>query len=81
MQELSYGEFYELVRTNAETGRIESCELIENTVRGKLADGTYFRVNIPQNDPELIPLMRQTVVDFKVKPPQVFWKNLLYSQL
>ncbi|MDD5086037.1 MAG: ATP-dependent zinc metalloprotease FtsH [Candidatus Omnitrophica bacterium] len=81
VKELSYGEFYEIVRTNPETKRIQSCDLIETTVSGRLSDGSYFRVNIPPNDPELIPIMRQNVSDFRVKLPQVFWKNMIYSLL
>jgi cell division protease FtsH len=79
MRQLSYSEFYEMVAKNPVTGTIESAELVENIVRGKLVDGSYFQVNTPLNDPELIPLLRRNVPNFRVNPPQVFWRNLLYS--
>ena len=81
MKQLSYSTFYEMLSNNPSTGEIESAELIENIVRGKLKDGTYFQVNTPINDLELIPLLRRNVTNFNVNPPQVFWRNLVYSVL
>lgn len=77
----TYSEFYDLVTANPETGNIVSCQLVESIVRGKLRDGSYFQVNIPGNDPELIPLLRRNVRNFSVNPPQLFWRNLIYSLL
>ncbi|MBI3999530.1 MAG: AAA family ATPase, partial [Candidatus Omnitrophica bacterium] len=79
LKQLSYGAFYELLSNNPATGEIESAELVENTIRGKLRDGSYFQVNTPGSDPELIPLLRRNVVNFNVNPPQLFWRNLIYS--
>jgi len=81
MKQLSYSTFYEMVSNNHTTGEIESAELVENTVHGKLKDGSYFQVNTPLNDLELIPLLRRNVTNFNVNPPQVFWRNLIYSVL
>src|SRR3989338_195214 len=81
MKQLSYSTFYEMLTNNPTKGEIESIELVENTVRGKLRDGAYFQVNIPLNDPELIPLLRRNVTNFNVNPPQVFWRNIVYSVL
>ncbi len=81
MKQLSYSTFYEMLSNNHASGEIESAELVENTVRGKLKDGSYFQVNIPLNDLELIPLLRRNVTNFNVNPPQVFWRNLIYSVL
>ena len=81
MKQLSYSAFYEMLSNNPATGEIESAELVENTVRGKLKDGSYFQVNTPGNDLELIPLLRKNVTNFNVNPPQVFWRNLIYSVL
>src|SRR5207237_4643711 len=53
--------------------------LVEDAILGKLKNGNYFQVNIPANDPEMIPILRRNVPQFTVNPPQVFWKNLLYS--
>ena len=81
MKQLSYSAFYEMVTNNPGTGEIESAEMVEDMVRGKLKDGSYFQVNTPHNDPELIPLLRHNVRNFNVNPPQVFWRNLIYSVL
>lgn len=81
LKQLSYSAFYDLLSRNPTTGEIESAELVENTVRGKLKDGTFFQVNTPDNDPELIPLLRRNVQNFTISPPQVFWRNLIYSVL
>src|SRR3989344_9692639 len=39
MNQLSYSVFYEMLINNPSTGEIESAELVETTVRGKLKDG------------------------------------------
>jgi cell division protease FtsH len=78
---LGYSEFYSIVENNPQTGKIVECELVENQVRGKLDNGTYFQVNVPMGDLELIPLLRRNIPDFKVSPPQVFWRNIIYSVL
>lgn len=76
---ISYSEFFSMVQRNTETGEIVSAELVEDIVRGKLKNNTYFQVNIPPLDAELIPMLRKTVPGFSVNPPQMFWRNLLYS--
>lgn len=81
LKRLSYSEFYELVQRNLSTHEVTSAELVENTIRGKLRSGVYFQVNIPMNDPELIPLLRRNVPQFVVNAPQDFWRNLIYSVL
>ncbi len=78
---LSYSEFYDLLERNVTSREIASAELVENTIRGKLKSGSYFQVNIPLNDPELIPILRRNVPEFIVSSAQSFWKNLLYSVL
>lgn len=81
LKKLHYSEFYRALASNAVTGNIVSCELVENIVRGKLRDGSFFQVNVPENDPELLPLLRQNVTSFSVNPPQMFWRNMIYSLL
>ncbi len=78
---IPYAEFFQMVLRNPETEEIVSCELVEDVVRGKLKSGAYFQVNIPPVDPELIPYLRKNIPNFTVSPPQVFWKNLIYSVL
>ncbi len=81
VKHISYSEFFQMVNRNAQTGEIVSCEMVEEIIRGKLKDGTYFQVNIPPNDPELVPFLRNHLANFTVNPPQLFWRNLIYSIL
>ena len=81
IRQVSYSEFYQMLLQNSQTQEIVSCELVENIVRGKLTNGSYFHVNLPDNDPEIIPLMRRNVAQFSVNQPQTFWRNLVYSVL
>ncbi|MGD2278584.1 MAG: ATP-dependent zinc metalloprotease FtsH [Candidatus Omnitrophota bacterium] len=78
-REMTYREFYNAVKTNDETGLIVSAVKISDRVSGKMSDGKRFIVNIPENDPELLDLMRNNIADFDVKPPQTFLSNLFYS--
>ncbi len=81
IKRLTYSEFYQMTEANSASHEIVSAELVENTIRGKLRSGAYFQVNIPLNDPELIPLLRRNIPEFAVNAPQAFWRNLLYSVL
>ncbi len=78
-KEMSYKEFYDTVKTNRETGIINTAVKTDDRIVGKLSDGKAYIVNIPQNDPELINLMLNNVAQFDVKPPQTFLSNLFYS--
>lgn len=80
-QPISYSEFFRMVGNNSTTGEIISAELIEDVVHGKLKSGGFFQVNVPLSDPELIPFLRKNLPNFTVSPPQIFWKNLIYSVL
>ncbi|MBI4388057.1 MAG: ATP-dependent metallopeptidase FtsH/Yme1/Tma family protein [Candidatus Omnitrophica bacterium] len=81
LKQISYSEFYQLVMNNASTGEVQSVELIDNIIHGKLKNGSFFQVTIPINDLELIPLLRKNVSDFRVAQEQTFWKNIVYSVL
>ncbi len=81
LKRLAYSEFFDTVARNSESHEIVSCEMVENVIRGKLSNGAYFQVNVPFNDPELIPLLRKNVKDFSVNPPKIFWRNVIYSLL
>ncbi len=81
LKRLSYSEFFEVVERNPGTHEIASAELVENTIRGRFRTGSYFLVNVPATDPELIPLLRRNVPEFAVSARPAFWQNLLYSVL
>ncbi len=78
LRRLSYGEFYEMVRTNDATGTIVQAAKSDGMIEGSLSDGSTFIVNIPQDDPDLIKILRTNVTNFDIKPPKV-WMNLLIS--
>jgi len=80
-KQFTYAEFYNLVQTNKETDYILNAELVEGQIRGQMADGTYYHVNVPENDPDLIPTLRENVTNFSVAQGQTFWKNVVYSVL
>ncbi|MEK6732695.1 MAG: ATP-dependent zinc metalloprotease FtsH [Candidatus Omnitrophota bacterium] len=78
-KDLSYGEFYRLLQNNKETLAIKSIVKMEDQLKGTLSSGARFNVRIPQEDPELLNLLRNNVPDFDVKPPKTLWANLFYS--
>ncbi len=81
-KEITYSEFFNIIKDNATTHRIKKIELTEgpeNSIRGVNADQTEFHLNIPQHDEELVKTIRENVVDFKVVPPELFWGQLLSS--
>jgi len=79
VQELSYSKFYEMLKSNSNTGMIKSCVKMENILKGSLSDGARFVVNIPENDQDLVRALRENVKDFDVKPPKTLWMNVFYS--
>src|SRR5262245_19242221 len=81
-KELSYSEFYSMLKTNDQTNKIQKLELIEstdNTLKGMLADGTEFSLHIPKEDEHLLQEIREKVRDFKVVPPHTFWSQVFFS--
>jgi cell division protease FtsH len=81
-QKISYGELYYLVKTNKDTGDIVKLVLVEGPesyLKGARKDGSEFKVNIPQDDKDLIALIRENVGNFTVQPLEVFWSQFFFS--
>lgn len=76
-REISYSDFYSILKDNPE--KIKSVTKIENVLQGEYSDNSKFFVNIPENDTELLSLIRQNLKHFEVKPPRTIWVNLFYS--
>jgi cell division protease FtsH len=76
-KEITYSEFYGILKNQPE--KIKSVTKIENELQGEFNDNSRFSVNIPENDQELLNLMRQNLKNFDVKPPRTFWAGLFYS--
>jgi cell division protease FtsH len=79
-KELSYSEFYSILKDNDTTGKIDKLELIESPesiLRGTFSDGSEFRLHFPANDEDIFKEIRTKVKNFSVKPAQTFWPQLL----
>ena len=76
-KKMTYGEFYGILKDSPL--KIKSLSKTENLLEGELTDNSRFFVNIPDNDTELLNLIRQNVKQFDVRPPRTFLANLFYS--
>ncbi len=79
VKELSYSQFYEMLKQNPASQVIKTAVKTDSIVRGELSDGAKYVVNIPDNDQDLPRLLRENVKSFDVKPPKTLWANLLFS--
>ena len=76
-QEVSYTQFLKQV----EEQKVERVTIVENTIRGKLADGQEFSTITP-DDPTLINQLREKGVDIKAEqPPQPPWWTTIFSSI
>ena len=79
---MTYSQFYATLKTNKEKHDIKKIILsegAENVIRGTLKDGAEFRLNIPNNDKDLLSLMRENVDDMTVQPLETFWSQAFFS--
>ncbi|MCM8789615.1 MAG: hypothetical protein NC916_01145, partial [Candidatus Omnitrophica bacterium] len=78
-KEMSYGAFYDILKNNPQ--KIKSLVKIETVIQGELADGVKFYVNIPEDDKDLLNVIRQNIqyFTFDVKPARTFWLTLLFN--
>jgi cell division protease FtsH len=75
-KEMTYSDFYRIL--SDEPARIYSVTKIDNLMQGEMIDHSKFFLHIPENDTELLNLMRKNLKRFDVKPPQTLWANLFY---
>jgi cell division protease FtsH len=78
-QEINYSQFYYILKENESRGKIKSVVKTESVLRGEFSGGEKFFVNIPEEDPDLLRLLRENVKDFAIKPPRTLWANIFYS--
>lgn len=80
-REMTYSEFYGILKSDP--GKIKSVAKIETVLQGEFTDNSKFFLNIPDNDTELLSLLRQNLKPpqqrFEIKPPRTLWANLFYS--
>ncbi len=79
--QVAYGEFFDWLARNQETGKIRTAILTENILHGELDDRRKYRVNLPDTDPYLIPLLRGQVPSFRIEPPRTLLLNFLINLL
>lgn len=72
-KKLTYTEFYNMLNNSPE--QIKSVVKTENQIEGTKTDNTRFYLFVPNDDPDLLRLMREKVKDFEVKIPSI-WGNL-----
>lgn len=77
--EIAYSNFISQV----DNKNVSSVVMTENSITGKLKDGTVFSTYAPDNDPTLLPKLTKSEVAINVKPPEqpAWWMNLLSSVL
>ncbi len=76
-KEMTYSNFYSMLKNSPD--KFRSVTKIETVLQGELTDNTKFFVNIPENDNELLNLMRLNLKNFDVKPPRTFWTSLIFN--
>ncbi|EFR43150.1 ATP-dependent zinc metalloprotease FtsH [Dialister micraerophilus] len=77
--EIAYSDFISQV----DNKNVSSVVMTENSITGKLKDGTVFSTYAPDNDPTLLPKLTKSEVAINVKPPEqpAWWMSLLSSVL
>lgn len=77
--EIAYSDFISQV----DNKNVSSVVMTENSITGKLKDGTVFSTYAPDNDPTLLPKLTKSEVAINVKPPEQpsWWMSLLSSVL
>ena len=77
--EIAYSDFISQV----DNKNVSSVVMTENSITGKLKDGTVFSTYAPDNDPMLLPKLTKSEVAINVKPPEqpAWWMSLLSSVL
>ena len=76
-KEITYSEFYHLLKDTPD--KIKTLTKTETIIQGEYTDSSKFFVNIPENDTELLNLIRQNAKHFEVKPARTFWVTLLFN--
>jgi cell division protease FtsH len=77
-QEITYAKFFGILKDNPATQAIRSCYKTDSVLRGELSTGDKFIVNTPENDQDLVRLLRENIKDFDIKPLRTFWSNIFY---
>ena len=77
--EMTYKEFFDVLKDNTQKEQIASAVKTDEKVSGRLSDGTRYTVDVPDDDPALLELLRSNVKEFDIEPPRTFFANIFYS--
>ena len=77
--EMNYSNFYRVLMGDDPSLQVSFAVLKTDVLEGRFSDGRRFKVNIPENDPDIIKMLRINVPDFKIEPPKTFLTNMFYS--
>ncbi|MBF0123299.1 MAG: ATP-dependent zinc metalloprotease FtsH [Candidatus Omnitrophica bacterium] len=79
---MGYSDFYRLLKNNRDTQEIKKLTLtegVDRVLQGKLANGKDFRLSVPQDDKDLMSMIRENVSDFSVVPAETFWTQVFFN--
>ncbi len=76
-KEITYSDFYNTLKTHPE--KIKSATQTDSRIQGEFTDNSKFFLNIPENDTEMLNLLRQNLKIFDVQPPRTFWTSVLVN--
>ena len=76
-KEMTYSDFYKVLKE--EPQKIKSVVKVESRLHGEFTDNSKFNVNIPENDQDILSLLRNNVKSFDVQPPRTFWTAMLFN--
>jgi hypothetical protein len=78
------GLSFSLVKDNTNThaiSKVTYSEGPETLLKGSLKNGKEFQVSIPQNDKDMLALVRENVSDFSVVQAETFWTQFFFLLL
>ncbi len=78
-EEVSYSQFL----LHAEAGRVTEVTIGDETITGKLKDGTTFRTYVPANDTSYLAVLQSRGTQINVEPRNrnAIWPNILSTML
>ncbi len=79
--ELSLSQFSGYLEQNKTTPKIKTSIKTENVIEGEFENGSKYTVKIPENDADLMKLLRENVPYYKLKPSNPLWANIFYTVL
>ena len=82
ISKIDYGDFYNRLERNNTSPTIASVKKADNLIEGRFTaseGGGRFYVYVPDNDKDLISLLKKNVDKFEIEPPKTLLVNLFYS--